>query len=166
MREKEIEEIISPIVEGGLGYEIVRVLFMGGQSKPTLQIMIDNRNNKPIVVEDCVKVSKAISEVLDENIDSEYDLEVSSPGLDRPLTKIEHFARFAGFEAKIDTKMEVEGRKRFKGRIVSVEGNDISIETDGAVYKVAFDNVLKAKLVLTDGLLKAYQTETEIEDEN
>lgn len=165
MREQEIEKIISPIVEAEMGYEIVRVLFMSGQYKPTLQIMIDNKNNKPIVVSDCVKVSKAISEVLDENIDSEYDLEVSSPGVDRPLTKIEHFSRFVGFDAKIDTKMEVvEGRKRFKGKLVSVEGQDISIETDGAVYKVAFDNILKAKLVLTDELLKAY--ETEIEDEN
>lgn len=160
--ETKIEELITPIVDE-LGYEVVRVALIGSIN-PTLQIMIDNKNLKPIVIEDCVKVSKALSETLDENIDYQYNLEVSSPGVDRPLTKPEHFARFLGFDAKIDTSVEVEKRKRFKGKLISVRRKDITIETDGLEYTIAFDNILKAKLVLTDELLKAYKQD--LEDEN
>lgn len=160
--ETKIEELITPIVDE-MGYEVVRVMLSGNVS-PTLQIMIDNKNQKPIIVDDCVKVSKALSELLDENIDYQYNLEVSSPGVDRPLTKPEHFARFIGFDAKIDTSVEVERRKRFKGKIIAVAGQDITIETEGSEYTVAFDSILKAKLVLTDELLKA--CEQDLEDEN
>ncbi|MDD4555944.1 MAG: ribosome maturation factor RimP [Alphaproteobacteria bacterium] len=157
--EEKIESIIAPIIDE-MGYEIVRVMLMG-QARPTLQIMIDNKNGKPIIVDDCVKVSKAIEEPLDLNIDIEYVLEVSSPGVDRPLTKIEHFEKFVGFEAKIDTLTAVEERKRFKGKLLSVKGDKIEIETDGNNYTVSFDNVLKSKLVLTDELLKSYQQQIE-----
>lgn len=160
--ETKIEELITPIIDE-LGYEVVRVALMGNVN-PTLQIMIDNKNQKPIVVEDCVKVSKEISEILDEKIEYQYNLEVSSPGIDRPLTKVAHFERFIGFNAKIDTLTEVEGRKRFKGKVLGVNGQNITIETDGSEYVVGFDNIMKAKLVLTDELLKAYEQDEE--DEN
>ncbi|MFV0625861.1 MAG: ribosome maturation factor RimP [Alphaproteobacteria bacterium] len=163
--EEKIENLISPIIDE-LGYEIVRIMLIG-QANPTLQIMIDNKNQKPIIIDDCVVVSKSISEILDENIDMAYNLEVSSPGVDRPLTKIEHFSRYVGFETKIDTLTAVEERKRFKGKLLSVNGNNIEIETDGNNYTVSFDNILKAKLVLTDELLKSYQEQTqELTEEN
>ena len=157
--ETKIEGLISPLIDG-LGYEIVRVMMTGGM-RPTLQIMIDNKNGKPIIVDDCVKVSKTISEVLDENIDNEYNLEVSSPGIDRPLIKIEHFIRFTGFDARVETSREIDGRKRFKGKIVSVKGQDINIDIDGKSFVVPFDSVAKAKLILTDELLKAYEEDLE-----
>ncbi|MDR1693799.1 MAG: ribosome maturation factor RimP [Lactobacillaceae bacterium] len=159
--ETKIEELIIPIIDN-LGYEVVRVALIGSVN-PTLQIMIDNKNEKPIIIEDCVAVSKTISDILDENIDYQYNLEVSSPGIDRPLTKPKHFERFIGFDAKIDTLAEVERRKRFKGKILGVNGQNITIETDGSEYVVGFDNIMKAKLVLTDELLKAYEQECEDE---
>ena len=89
--------------------------------------------------------------------DGEYSLEVSSPGIDRPLTKPEHFARFVGYETKIETDESVEGRKRFKGRIVALDdGNVIRFDMDGKEYRIPFDAVAKAKLVLNDELWAEY----------
>lgn len=160
--EKEIEKVITPIAEE-MDYEIVRVMLIG-QGRPTLQIMIDNKNQKPIIIDDCVKFSKAISEPLDEKIDYEYNLEVSSPGIDRPLIKPEHYKRFVGFEAKIDLVGDIEGRKRFKGRLVAADDKIVSIDVDGDKYDINYDNIAKAKLVLTDELIKAH--EQNVEDNN
>ena len=157
--EEKIEPLITPIIDE-LGYEIVRIM-LTGQVNPTLQIMIDNKNEKPIIIDDCVKVSKAIEEILDQNIEIEYNLEVSSPGVDRPLTKLKHFEKFVGFEAKIDTLAPAPDRKRFKGKLLSVKGENIEIESDGDTYTISFDNILKAKLVITDELLKSYQEQIE-----
>jgi ribosome maturation factor RimP len=109
-----------------------------------------------LTVDDCAKVSRAVSKILDEKdpIAGEYTLEVSSPGIDRPLTKLEHFVRFAGFDAKIETLSAVDGRKRFKGKVVSVDENSvINFAMDGVIYAIPFDVVTKAKLILTDELL-------------
>jgi ribosome maturation factor RimP len=98
-----------------------------------------------------------VSAILDEKdpIDGEYSLEVSSPGVDRPLTKPEHFARFAGYEARIETDVAVDGRKRFKGILQGTDAKDnIAIDMEGTVYQVPFDAVSKAKLVLNDALLQ------------
>ena len=100
-----------------------------------------------------------ISEVMDEKdpIDDQYSLEVSSPGLDRPLTKPQHFKRFLGYETKIETSVEVDGRKRFKGKTKSVsDNNDIVLEMDGKEYTIPFSDISKAKIVLTDELLAEY----------
>lgn len=155
-----VQDLVEPIIDG-LGFEVVRIMTIGTKN-PTLQIMIERKDRKDLIVDDCATVSRAISEVLDENdpIEGEYSLEVSSPGLDRPLTKAEHFQRFAGYEAKLETVREVDGRKRFKGRVVNIDGqNNVHFEMDGTEYVIPFEDVSKAKLILTDELLDKYAAE-------
>ena len=117
--------------------------------------------------EDCATVSRAVSEILDEKdpIKDQYNLEVSSPGLDRPLTVLEHFQRFAGYDAKIETSSEVDARKRFKGKIISVDDREnIHFDMDGKEWVIPFAAVSKAKLLITDELLAKYEeTHPEIE---
>lgn len=150
-----IEQIIAPSVEA-MGYEVVRVLLLGGQ-RPTLQIMAERADGAPMTVEDCADISRSVSALLDveDPIAGAYTLEVSSPGLDRPLTRLKDFERFAGFTAKLETRLAVDGRKRFKGMLTGTEGEDVLIDTDTGPARVAFDNVLRAKLVITDELLRA-----------
>ena len=150
----KLEEQLSPIIEN-LGFEVVRIMTIGVKN-PTLQIMIERKDRENLVVDDCALVSRAVSDLLDEldPIEGEYSLEVSSPGLDRPLTKFENFQRFTGYEAKIETKVEVDGRKRFKGIIAKTgDGEKIYIEMEGKEYEILFDDISKAKLVLNDALL-------------
>lgn len=158
MNKHPLNDLLEPVVEK-LGYELVRVLTIGAKN-PTLQVMIDRKDGKDITVDDCAKVSRVLSDLLDEKdpIESQYALEVSSPGIDRPLTKPEHFARFAGYEAKIETAVEIEKRKRFKGRIVSIDNaQNIAFDMDGVMYAIPFADVAKAKIVITDELLKKYE---------
>lgn len=150
-------DLVAPTIES-MGFEVVRILLTGAQ-KPTLQIMIERKDRKNLVVDDCASVSRAISIILDEKdpIDGEYSLEVSSPGIDRPLTKPEHFSRFAGYEAKIETSDSIDGRKRFKGKIISLkEDNSIIFSMEDKEYSIPFTSVAKAKLVLTDELWEEY----------
>ena len=159
-----LQNLLEPEITK-LGYELVRILTIG-QKNPTLQIMIDRLDGSNIVVEDCAKVSRKISEVLDEKdpIDGQYSLEVSSPGLDRPLTKIEHFQRFAGYEAKIETSVEVDGRKRFKGTLGKTDTDGlVHIEMNNTEYQIAFADINKAKLIITDELLAEAAEAQEIE---
>ncbi len=158
-----LQDMLEPVVES-LGYELVRVLTIG-MKNPTLQVMIDRKDGKEITVDDCAKVSRALSEVLDEKdpIENQYSLEVSSPGIDRPLTKPAHFERFAGYEAKIETSEEIEGRKRFKGKITALDkNNNVHFNMDGTEYVISFDAISKAKIVITDELLKQYEEAQEV----
>lgn len=158
MNKHPLNDLLEPVVEK-MGYELVRVLTVGAKN-PTLQVMIDRKDGKDITVDDCAKVSRVLSDLLDEKdpIESQYSLEVSSPGIDRPLTKPEHFARFAGYEAKVETSVEIEKRKRFKGRIMSIDNaQNISFDMDGVVYTISFADVAKAKILITDELLKKYE---------
>lgn len=161
MAKSKLENIVEPVVEA-LGYEVVRVL-LSGNVRQTLQVMIDMADgSRPITVDDCAKVSRKLSKVLDETnpIENEYTLEVSSPGIDRPLTKPHHFKRFEGNEVKLETIEAVDGRKRIKGVLLNTDAsNNVHIDMDGKEYVVAFDNILKAKLVLTDELLDKYEQE-------
>ena len=163
MSKSNLESIIEPIVDS-LGFEMIRIL-LSGNVRQTLQVMIDVKDgSRDITVEDCATVSRALSRVLDEKdpIKNEYSLEVSSPGIDRPLTKPNHFERFKGYEARIETSEMVENRKRFKGKILGVdEKNNIRIKMDDKEYVIAFHNIAKAKLVLTDELLAKYEIEQE-----
>jgi len=160
-----LQDMLEPVIEG-LGFDVVRILTIGNVN-PTLQIMIERKDRKNIIVDDCAKVSRAISAVLDEEdpISGRYSLEVSSPGLDRPLTTLENFERFVGFEAKIETDTEIEKRKRFKGRLIKVEGKNIFINMEGTEYVVPFDAVSKSKLVLNDELLSAAAEDAELDNE-
>lgn len=163
MQKHHLQDMLEPVIDAA-GYETIRILTIG-KDNPTLQVMIDVKGGaREINVEDCAKVSRALSAVLDEKdpISGRYSLEVSSPGLDRPLTKPEHFKRFQGYVAKIETFNEVEKRKRIKGEILNIDdNNNVHIDMDGAEYVVAFDNIAKAKIVITDALWEKYQAEHE-----
>ncbi len=152
-----IEQIITPPVEA-MGYEVVRVQLTGGQ-RMVLQVMAERADGAPMTVEDCADISRAISAVLDveDPIKSAYTLEVSSPGIDRPLTRLKDYERFAGFEAKLETRLAVDGRKRFKGMLKGVEDGLVCIESEQGAARLEFDNILRAKLVLTDELIRASQ---------
>lgn len=153
-----LQDMLEPVVEG-LGYELVRVLTIGLKN-PTLQVMIDRKDGTEITVDDCARASRVLSDVLDEKdpIENQYSLEVSSPGIDRPLTKAEHFVRFVGYEAKVETSAPVADRKRFKGIINGVDGeNNICLTMEDTEYKIPFEDVAKAKIIITDELLKKYE---------
>jgi ribosome maturation factor RimP len=151
-----IEELIAPTLEG-MGYALVRVQLSGGKGTPRLQVMAERSDGAPMTVEDCAAISRAISPVLDveDPIASTYTLEVSSPGIDRPLVKPADFDRFAGFEAKLESARPVEGRRRFRGRLRGTAEGAVRIESDGTEYKVPLADVQKARLVITDDLLAA-----------
>ena len=150
--DRKLALIIAPIIEG-LGYELVRLRFMAGHT-PTLQIMADKPDGG-IEVDDCSKISHNISAVLDveDPIEEEYTLEVSSPGIDRPLTRLKDFETWAGYEVKLETAELIEGRKRFKGVLHGVQDGEILIEIPEGTVGLQFDWLVDAKLVLTDELI-------------
>ncbi len=154
-----IEQIISPSVEA-MGYEVVRVQVTGGQ-RAVLQVMAERADGAPMTVEDCADISRSVSALLDveDPIKGAYTLEVSSPGIDRPLTRLKDYERFAGFEAKLETRLAVDGRKRFKGMLKGVEDGLVCIDSEQGAARLEFDNILRAKLVLTDDLIRASQAQ-------
>ncbi|MEJ2122557.1 MAG: ribosome maturation factor RimP [Alphaproteobacteria bacterium] len=152
---ERIAELVTPSLEAN-GFELVRVMLTGGD-RPTLQIMADRADETPITVDDCADISRVVSAILDveDPIKGTYTLEVSSPGIDRPLVRRKDFERFAGFEAKVETAAPVDGRRRFRGRLLGVDGDDVrlALETgEAAIPLLAID---RAKLVMTDELLAA-----------
>lgn len=155
--DKRLAEIITPVIED-LGFELVRVRLMGGKTE-TLQIMAE-RPDGGIEVDDCAAISTAISATLDveDPIEDAYSLEVSSPGIDRPLTRLKDFDTWVDYEAKLETETQIDGRKRFKGVLQGTEGDEvlIEIEVDGApaVIGLKFEWLSDAKLVLTDELIR------------
>lgn len=150
--DRRMAEIITPVIED-MGYELVRVRLMSGKES-TLQIMAD-RPQGGIEVDDCSKISHALSAVLDveDPILEPYTLEVSSPGIDRPLTRLKDFEMFEGYEAKIETDELIDGRRRFKGALAGVEGDEVLINVDEGTIGLQFDWLSDAKLVLTDDLI-------------
>jgi ribosome maturation factor RimP len=149
-----LEPIIAPAIEAA-GYRLVRLRLMGGERK-TLQVMAERADGQ-MDVEDCARLSRALSEFLDrENpIEGEYVLEVSSPGIDRPLTRISDFARWAGHEARLDLSApDATGRKRFKVMLLGLDGNDVMVDVAGVRTKLPFAGIAEAKLVLTDKLIQ------------
>ncbi|MBK1635004.1 ribosome maturation factor RimP [Rhodovulum adriaticum] len=156
--DRRLAEILHPVIEG-MGFELVRIRLMGGKTK-TLQIMAE-RPDGGIEVDECARISTAVSAVLDveDPIEDAYTLEVSSPGIDRPLTRLKDFAAWEGYEAKLETTELIDGRRRFKGELAGVEDNDILIEiTDDKGEQVTigldYDWLSDAKLVLTDELIR------------
>ncbi|WP_316015994.1 ribosome maturation factor RimP [Roseobacter sp. HKCCA0434] len=166
--DRRIYDIIAPSVEA-MGFEIVRVRFMGGKTK-VVQIMAEKPEGG-IEVDDCAEISNTVSALLDveDPIESEYALEVSSPGIDRPLTRLKDFERYAGYEAKIETVELIDNRRRFSGTLQGVEGGEVLIEIAEGIVGLQFDWLADAKLVLTDELvaesLRARETRLEGFDE-
>lgn len=151
--DRRIAEIITPVVED-MGFEVVRVRMMSGK-ETILQIMVQ-RPDGQIEVDECGQVSTAISAVLDveDPILDVYNLEVSSPGIDRPLTRMKDFDQWAGFEAKIETEQLIDGRRRFKGELAGTEGDEVLINITEGTVGLKFDWLSDAKLVLTDELIR------------
>jgi len=150
--DRRLAAVVQPTIEG-LGYELVRLRLMGGK-RNTLQIMAE-RPEGWIEVDDCARISRAVSAVLDveDPIGGEYVLEVSSPGIDRPLTRMKDFERYEGYEVKIETAEAIDGRKRFKGVLAGVQDGEVLIEIPEGVIGLDFDLIADAKLVLTDELI-------------
>jgi ribosome maturation factor RimP len=150
--DKRLAEIVQPVIED-LGFELVRLRLMAGKH-PTLQIMAD-RPDGGIDVDDCALISTTVSATLDveDPVEGEYALEVSSPGIDRPLTRLKDFDAFEGHEAKIETTELIEGQRRFKGALRGTEGDEVLIEIPQGVIGLKFDWLDDAKLVLTDELI-------------
>ena len=154
--ESKITGLIAADVDAA-GYELVRVLIVGGGKYATLQIMAERKDGGGMTVDDCATISHKVSEMIeaDSELAERYGLEVSSPGIDRPLVKLQDYARFQGHVAKVEVGTPVDGQRRFQGAIAGVEGETVGIETDKGVVWLPFEAVEKAKLVLTDALLKA-----------
>lgn len=154
----KIKSIISPVLET-MGYETVRVRFATTPGQATLQIMAERKSDGYLDIEDCEKISRALSPVLDaeDPICGAYALEVSSPGIDRPLTRLKDFGRFAGFDARVELQEPIEGQKRFKGKIAGIEDDRIELETETGRKALPFTAIDNAKLILTDELISATQ---------
>ena len=150
-----IERMIAPTVEA-MGLRLVRVLVSGG-GKPRLQVMAERRDGKAMGVDDCTGISREISAVLEveDPFEGAYTLEVSSPGIDRPLVSSQDFERFAGFEAKVEMGHLIGGRRRFRGRLIGLEDGCVRLMVDGATLDLPYPDIQRAKLVLTDDLLAA-----------
>ena len=151
----EIARIVEPSLTA-MGYRVVRVAMIG---RATLQIMAERNDEAPMSVEDCADISRTISALLDvaDPIAGAYTLEVSSPGIDRPLVRPEDYDRFAGFEAKLELAAPVDGRKHFRGRILGRSDDRIRLVTDTGEVALPLAAVARAKLVVTDDLLAAHQ---------
>jgi len=155
--DRRLADIIQPVISD-LGFELVRVRLMGGKSK-TVQIMADYPEGGPedgITVDDCARISTEVSAVLDveDPIEDAYALEVSSPGIDRPLTRLKDFDTWQGYEAKLETDELIDGRRRFKGVLAGVEGDEVLINIEEGTVGLQFDWLSDAKLVLTDDLMR------------
>lgn len=150
-----IEAIIGPSLDA-MGYELVRVRFSGTQ-RPVLQIMAERKADGQMTIDDCEAVSRTVSALLDveDPISTAYELEVSSPGIDRPLTRPKDYERFAGFEARVEMKRLVDGRKKVRGQLLGLFDDKVALTVDGARVEIPLADVSAAKLVLTDALIEA-----------
>ena len=153
-----VEERVIALIEptaGELGYRIVRVRLSGNRRK-RLQIMAERVSDGQMGIDDCGRLSRALSPVFDleDPVQGEYDLEISSPGIDRPLMRIEDFERFMGHEAKLETAAMIDNRRRWRGVIQAVEGDEITLATDQGYAKLKFPALSDARLVLTDKLIE------------
>ncbi len=153
--EQRIEALITPAI-AAMGYELVRLKLMGGAKQPTLQIMADRLDGASISVEDCTRLSHSIGALLEveDPLKTAYMLEISSAGIDRPLTKPEHYPRQIGKEIKVETALPIEGRRRFKGTLEAVEEDQIILRMDGEACVLPFNNIHSAQLVFSEDLLK------------
>ena len=152
--DRHLLKYVAPVVES-LGYELIRLRLSGGSVK-TLQIFVD-KIDSGVGVNDCASVSRAVSATLDNAnpIKEKYSLEISSPGIDRPLTRLSHFEAWIGHDARIEITEPLDGQFRFRGQIVSVDNGKINISTNNIVTVIDFNQVRKAKLVMPDNLLRS-----------
>lgn len=163
-----LEERVAPTLEA-MGFEVVRIALTATGGRRTLQVMADRKDGSQVSVDDCEQISQTLSAIFDveEPVPGSYDLEVSSAGIDRPLTRPKDFVAYAGFEAKVETKAPVSGRKRFRGRLKGVDANNaVLMDIDGAAVEVPMGLIGAAKLVLTDELIEATAKRADLKQHN
>ena len=156
-----IARLIEPTVKE-LGFDLVRVAMIGGTSDPTLQVMAERPDTRQLTIDDCADISRRLSDLMDaeeaagrDPIEGGYRLEVSSPGIDRPLTRRADFADWAGHEARIKYAQPVDGAKQVSGIIEGISGDTIRVATPKGERQIDFTNIASAKLLLTDKLINA-----------
>jgi ribosome maturation factor RimP len=156
-----LTQLLEPEVDA-LGFRLVRVAMIGGTSDPTLQVMAERPDTRQLKLEDCEQISRRLSEMLDameaegrDPIEGAYRLEVSSPGIDRPLTRRSDFADWAGHEARLKLAKEIDGAKQLSGTIEGIDGDTIRIASPKGVREIPFPAIASAKLLLTDALIQA-----------
>ncbi len=151
-----IIELLDPVAEAA-GYALVRVRLMGGERR-RLQVMAERPSDGEMGIDDCTRLSRAVSEVLGaaEVVKGDYVLEVSSPGIDRPLTRLHDFETYEGYEARLELDRMAEGRKRFKGELAGVDDGNVAIDLEGEDHTalIPFAWIIDAKLVMNDALMK------------
>lgn len=147
MTNEKLNELLTPLVTD-LGLEFVGIEYSPSRGSSMLRVFID-APERPVTIEDCERVSREISALMDVNdpIEGHYTLEVSSPGIDRPLFTIEHFTHFIGSRAKVNVALPIDGRQRFSGEIKAVDGDRIHLDQDGKEVQITHANVVKARLV-------------------
>ena len=154
--DRQILDVLDPVAEAA-GYAIVRLRLMGGERR-RLQIMAERPEDGDMGIDDCTRLSRAVSEVLEaaEIVNGDYVLEVSSPGIDRPLTRLADFETYEGLEARLELDRMAEGRKRFRGILAGIDGENVAIDLEGEEHTalVPFSWIIEAKLILNDQLLK------------
>jgi len=155
-----IEALIAPSLEA-MGYKLVRVAFMGGRNA-VLQVMAERADLRPMGMDDCSEITHAVSALLDvaDPIAQSYVLEVTSPGIDRPLLRAEDYERFRGFEAKVELLRPLGGRRRFRGRILGFAEGRVRLALGVEEVELPLADVQRAKLVLTDELIAATEART------
>jgi ribosome maturation factor RimP len=156
-----IARLIEPVIKG-LGFDLVRVAMIGGTSDPTLQVMAERPDTRQLDLDDCQAISRKLSELLDaeeeagrDPIEGGYRLEVSSPGIDRPLTRPADFRDWAGHEARIKLAEPLAGAKQLSGIIEGIDSNVVTIATPKGTREIPFESIASAKLLLTDKLINA-----------
>jgi ribosome maturation factor RimP len=156
-----VTKLIEPEVKA-LGLELVRVAMIGGTSDPTLQVMAEKPDTRQLDITDCERLSRRISDLLDaretegrDPIEGSYRLEVSSPGIDRPLTRKADYADWAGHEARLKLAEAQDGAKQLSGTLRGIDGNIVSIATPKGAREVPYESIASAKLLLTDKLINA-----------
>jgi ribosome maturation factor RimP len=150
-----IAQTIEPSL-AAMGYRLVRVVVTSGR-RATLQVMAERSDDRAMTVDDCAQISHSISTILDvaDPIAGAYMLEISSPGIDRPLVRPEDYERFSGFEARIELARPLDGRKRFRGRLLGTSQGKVRLAMEAGVIELPFSDVARAKLLLTDELIAA-----------
>lgn len=148
-----IQDLIEPTIID-MGFDIVRIQVSGGQTMK-VQIMAEPLDGSDMSVDACAKISRAVSAVMDveDPIADAYTLEVSSPGLDRPLVRLRDFDRFTGFEAKIELLQVIDGRRKFSGTLLGTADENVQIDISGEAVSVPFTGIAKAKLIVTDEMI-------------
>jgi ribosome maturation factor RimP len=148
-----ISQLIEPSL-AAMGYRVVRVVSTNGR-RTTLQVMAERVDDTPMTVDDCALVSNSVSALLDvaDPIPGAYTLEISSPGIDRPLVRPEDYQRFSGYEARIEVNAAIEGRKRFRGRLLGTANGEVRLATEAGELRLPLAAIIRAKLVITEDLM-------------